>query len=116
METKQSSDAETGKVLARMPFASSSVLLPDGSTLLTKVDVQEDGGFYVGQYVIARDGGIKAGETCFWCDGKKLGCITCGPGSSPHGNCVDRTIKCEKDSSISLWAPASLVFRLSDEG
>lgn len=80
---------------------------------MTSVELQEDGGFYIGQYVVARDGGIKAGETCFWCNGKKLGCLTCPKGQSPHGDCVKGTIKCEKDSTGVIWNPSSLVFKLS---
>jgi hypothetical protein len=106
--SNQSADQKGGKLLARMPYASSSVMLPDGSSVVMKIDLQEDGGFYVGHSVIARDGGVQAGETCFWCEGVKLGCITCSKGSSPHGNCVDKTIKCEKDSLIGNWNPANI--------
>lgn len=104
------------KVLRRMTFTTQSLPLPDGMALLTKIELQEDGGMYITNSFKLKDGGIVGGETCFYCDGQKLGCVTCPKGQSASGNCVTRTISCVRDSAIQNWSPASLVFRSVDDG
>ncbi len=102
---------QEGDVLRRMTFATHSLPMPDGMTLLTKIELQEDGGVYISHSFRQKDGGVVAGETCFYCDGKKLGCITCAAGQSASANCVTRRISCVRDNAIQNWSPASLVFR-----
>ena len=109
----QASKRGDGKLPGRLHFASSSVLLPDGNRLETRIDLQEGGGYYVSTTIIAKDNDIKAGQTCFYCDGVKIGCMTCPKGESPSGNCIDKTIKCEKDNAFGAWNPGELVFALA---
>ena len=82
--------------------------LPNGDAIELDVYTQPDGGTYTTQYYARRNGGVKPGETCFYCDGKKLGCITCPKGQSPSGNCINGTTSCERDRPV---APEAVLRR-----
>lgn len=78
------------------PISSSQIVLPTGDLMETDIYTQEDGGIYVTQYYVRKGSTERPkGQTCFYCSGVKLGCVTCESGTSPHGNCVTGTIECE---------------------
>lgn len=111
--TKQSKPGKSDdtKIPGRMSYATSSVPLPDGSMLMTAVELQEGGGVYVTHSFRRKDGGVEPGQTCFYCDGVKLGCITCPKGQSASGNCVNKTLSCVRDNAVGSWSPASVMFK-----
>ena len=72
------------RLLGRM-----SVTAEGGETIGVEVLQQRDGGIYVRQRIGRIDGGITIGETCFYCAGKKIGCVSC---KSPVGDCTKGTV------------------------
>ena len=76
-------------------ISSFRVALPNNNTLEFEIYTQDDGGVYVTQYMQRQNGGVQAGETCFYCDGVKIGCVTCGPGQVAVGNCITKQAYCE---------------------
>ena len=71
------------------------VTLPKGRSLEIDVHTQKDGGVYVTQYLARKKGGVLGGETCFYCNGVLIGCITCGRGEATVGNCITKKVSCE---------------------
>lgn len=76
-------------------LSSFRVALPNNNSLEFEIYTQEDGGVYVAQYMQRQNGGVEAGETCFYCDGLKIGCVKCGRGETAVGNCITKRAYCE---------------------
>jgi hypothetical protein len=91
-------DYEDKKVLLKgqTDLGSARFKLPNGDFLEIDVYTENDDDVYITTTFRKKGGGIKGNETCFYCDGVKLGCITCPSGQSASGNCIDRSISCER--------------------
>jgi hypothetical protein len=87
------------QLITRLSPGSKALLaqaFPTGSDFEVIVEVvrQSDGALLVSRYLRRRDnGGIHGSETCFYCDGKLLGCIKC-PNNDPLANCTTGQIGC----------------------
>src|SRR6185312_456155 len=79
----------------QIAIGSTQAHFPNGTSVEIDIYTQKDGGVYVTHYFKKKNGGTTAGETCFYCGGAKLGCITCPAGQSASGNCITHTLKCE---------------------
>lgn len=67
--------------------------LPKGDSLQTVIVTDKDAVIKT-TALSRRAGGIGAGETCAWCSGVSIGCVSCGTGSTVEIDCVNKTIKC----------------------